>query len=115
MVHIAPETPFLLRGDPLHLRQGLINLIGTAIKFTEKGNVEVRVHLLEEGPARARLHFEVIDTGIGITPQAQARIFESFTQADESTTRRFGGTGLGTTIARQLVELMGGEIGLHSR
>jgi two-component system sensor histidine kinase RpfC len=115
MVHIAPETPFLLRGDPLHLRQVLINLIGNAIKFTEKGSVEVRVRLLEEGPVRARLHFEVIDTGIGITPQAQARIFESFTQADESTTRRFGGTGLGTTIARQLVELMGGEIGLHSR
>ena len=115
MVHIAPETPFLLRGDPLHLRQVLINLIGNAIKFTEKGSVEVRVRLLEEGPARARLHFEVIDTGIGITPQAQARIFESFAQADESTTRRFGGTGLGTTIARQLVELMGGEIGLHSR
>ena len=114
MVHIAPETPFLLRGDPLHLRQVLINLIGNAIKFTEKGNVEVRVHLLEEGPVRARLHFEVIDTGIGISPQAQARIFESFTQADESTTRRFGGTGLGTTIARQLVELMGGEIGVRS-
>jgi len=115
MVHIAPETPFLLRGDPLHLRQVLINLIGNAIKFTEKGRVEVRVRLLEEGPVRARLHFEVVDTGIGITPQAQARIFESFTQADESTTRRFGGTGLGTTIARQLVELMGGEIGVHSR
>jgi two-component system sensor histidine kinase RpfC len=74
----------------------------------------VRVHLLEEGPVRARLHFEVVDTGIGITPQAQTRIFESFTQADESTTRRFGGTGLGTTIARQLVELMGGEIGIRS-
>jgi len=115
MVHIAPETPFLLRGDPLHLRQVLINLIGNAIKFTEKGSVEIRVRLLEEGSVRARLHFEVIDTGIGITPQAQARIFESFTQADESTTRRFGGTGLGTTIARQLVELMGGEIGVHSR
>lgn len=115
MVHIAPETPFLLRGDPLHLRQVLINLIGNAIKFTEKGCVEVRVRLLEEEPVRARLHFEVVDTGIGISPQAQTRIFESFTQADESTTRRFGGTGLGTTIARQLVELMGGEIGVHSR
>jgi len=114
MVHIAPETPFLLRGDPLHLRQVLINLIGNAIKFTEKGGVEVRVRLLEEWPLRARLHFEVIDSGIGITPQAQARIFDSFTQADESTTRRFGGTGLGTTIARQLVELMGGKIGVRS-
>jgi two-component system sensor histidine kinase RpfC len=114
MVHIAPETPFLLRGDPLHLRQVLINLIGNAIKFTEKGGIEVRVRLLEEEPARARLHFEVVDTGIGITPQAQTRIFESFTQADESTTRRFGGTGLGTTIARQLIELMRGEIGVRS-
>ena len=114
MVHIAPETPFLLRGDPLHLRQVLINLIGNAIKFTEKGSVEIRVHLVEEVPERARLHFEVLDTGIGITPQAQTRIFESFTQADESTTRRFGGTGLGTTIARQLVELMGGNIGVRS-
>jgi two-component system sensor histidine kinase RpfC len=114
MVHIAPETPFLLRGDPLHLRQVLINLIGNAIKFTEKGSVEVRVRLVEEGSVRAHLHFEVLDTGIGITPQAQTRIFESFTQADESTTRRFGGTGLGTTIARQLVELMGGEIGVRS-
>jgi len=114
MVHIAPETPFLLRGDPLHLRQVLINLIGNAIKFTEKGSIEVRVHLLEEGIANTRLHFKVTDTGIGITPQAQERIFESFTQADESTTRRFGGTGLGTTIARQLVELMGGKIGVRS-
>ena len=115
IVHIAPETPFLLRGDPLHLRQVLINLIGNAIKFTEKGSIEVRVQLLEEGPVSAHLHFEVIDTGIGIAPQAQTRIFESFTQADESTTRRFGGTGLGTTIARQLVELMGGEIGVRSK
>jgi two-component system sensor histidine kinase RpfC len=114
IVHIAPETPLLLRGDPLHLRQVLINLIGNAIKFTEQGSVEVRVHLLGENANRAQLRFEVIDTGIGISPQAQTRIFESFTQADESTTRRYGGTGLGTTIARQLVELMGGKIGVHS-
>ena len=114
MVHIAPETPFQLRGDPLHLRQVLINLIGNAIKFTDKGSIVVRVHLLDENSARVRIHFEVTDTGIGISPQAQLRIFESFAQADESTTRRYGGTGLGTTIARQLVELMGGEIGVHS-
>lgn len=114
MIHIAPETPFLLRGDPLHLRQVLINLIGNAIKFTDKGSIVVRVHLLEETDTRARIHFEVADTGIGISPQAQERIFESFAQADESTTRRYGGTGLGTTIARQLVNLMGGEIGVHS-
>ena len=114
MIHIAPEIPFELRGDPLHLRQVLINLIGNAIKFTDKGSIVVRVHLLEENNARTRIHFEVTDTGIGISPQAQQRIFESFVQADESTTRRYGGTGLGTTIARQLVELMGGEIGVHS-
>lgn len=114
MVHIAPEIPFLLRGDPLHLRQVLINLIGNAIKFTDKGSIIVRVHLLEENDTHARIHFEVADTGIGISPQAQERIFESFTQADDSTTRRYGGTGLGTTIARQLVNLMGGEIGVHS-
>ena len=114
MVHIAPEIPFLLRGDPLHLRQVLINLIGNAIKFTDKGSIIVRVHLLDENDDHARIHFEVADTGIGISPQAQERIFESFAQADESTTRRYGGTGLGTTIARQLVNLMGGEIGVHS-
>ncbi|MGE5240169.1 MAG: ATP-binding protein [Bacteroidota bacterium] len=113
-VHIAPETPFLLRGDPLHLRQILINLVGNAIKFTEHGEVGLRIKLLEEEPASTHIRFEVADTGIGIPPEAQARIFESFTQADESTTRRYGGTGLGTTIAKQLVELMGGRIGLHS-
>jgi len=113
-VHIAPETPFLLRGDPLHLRQILINLVGNAIKFTEHGEVGLRIKLLEEEPASASIRFEVADTGIGIPLEAQARIFESFTQADESTTRRYGGTGLGTTIAKQLVELMGGRIGLHS-
>lgn len=114
MIHIAPEIPYLLRGDPLHLRQVLINLIGNAIKFTNKGSIVLRVHLLDEDNDHARMHFEVADTGIGISPQAQERIFESFTQADESTTRHFGGTGLGTTIARQLVHLMGGEIGVHS-
>ncbi|MHB8743524.1 MAG: hybrid sensor histidine kinase/response regulator [Sulfuricaulis sp.] len=113
-VHIAPETPFLLRGDPLHLRQILINLISNAIKFTEHGNVAIQVKMLDEESSNVHLKFEINDTGIGITPEAQARIFESFTQADNSTTRRFGGTGLGTTIAKQLVELMGGRIGFHS-
>ena len=113
-VHIAPEIPFLLRGDPLHLRQILINLVSNAIKFTERGEVEIRAKLLEEESDSVRMKFEVIDTGIGIPLEAQTRIFESFTQADESTTRRFGGTGLGTTIAKQLVELMGGRIGLRS-
>lgn len=113
-LHIDPETPFLLRGDPVHVRQVLINLVGNAIKFTESGGIEIRVKLISEDPSFASIRFEVIDTGIGIAPDAQARIFESFTQADSSTTRRFGGTGLGTTIAKQLVELMGGRIGLQS-
>lgn len=112
--YIAPEIPFLLRGDPLHLRQILINLVGNAIKFTEHGDIEIRAKLLEEDSAGVRIRFEVIDTGIGIPSEAQAHIFESFAQADESTTRRYGGTGLGTTIAKQLVELMGGRIGVRS-
>jgi two-component system sensor histidine kinase RpfC len=113
-VHIAPETPFLLRGDPLHVRQVLINLVGNAIKFTEHGEIEIRVKLLKEDLTSASIRYEVIDTGIGIPQEAQARIFESFTQADASTTRRYGGTGLGTTIAKQLVQLMNGRIGLIS-
>ena len=113
-VHIAPETPYLLRGDSLHVRQVLINLVGNAVKFTNAGEVEIRIKLLKEEPTSANIRFEVNDTGIGIPAEAQARIFESFTQADESTTRRYGGTGLGTTIAKQLVELMGGRIGLRS-
>lgn len=114
-LHITPETPFLLRGDPQHLRQVLINLIGNAIKFTEQGEVDIKVSLLEQDNGRARLRFEITDTGIGIPEEAQARIFERFTQADESTTRRYGGTGLGTTIAKQLVELMGGRIGVFGK
>ncbi len=113
-IHIAPEIPFLLRGDSLRLRQVLINLVGNAIKFTEKGMIGIRVRLHDESDNDANIRFEVTDTGIGIPLEAQQKIFESFTQADESTTRRFGGTGLGTTIARQLVHLMGGHIGLHS-
>ncbi len=113
-VQIDPSTPFLLRGDTLHLRQILINLVGNAIKFTEKGRVEIRVRPLEEDARRALVRFEIADTGIGIPREMQARIFERFVQADTSTTRRYGGTGLGTTIAKQLVELMGGEIGLES-
>jgi two-component system sensor histidine kinase RpfC len=112
--HIAIDTPYRFIGDPLHLRQVLINLIGNAIKFTEHGSVDVRCHPVRQGPERVLVRFQVRDTGVGITPEAQQRIFEKFTQADESTTRRFGGTGLGTTIAKQLVELMGGRIGFDS-
>lgn len=113
-VQINPRAGYLFRGDPHQLRQVLINLIGNAIKFTERGEVALRVGVVREEIERVHLRFEVIDTGIGIPLEAQARIFESFTQADQSTTRRYGGTGLGTTISKQLVELMGGVIGVSS-
>ena len=114
VVSIMPDVPPALRGDPHHLRQVLVNLIGNALKFTEKGSVTVHVSSQSETAEQVRLKFSIRDTGIGIAPEAQAKIFESFTQADQSTTRRFGGTGLGTTIAKQLVELMAGRIGLES-
>lgn len=115
-LHIDPQVPFLLHGDPLHLRQVITNLLSNAIKFTHSGRVDLRARLAqpERTGARCQLRFEVEDTGIGIVPGEQARIFESFRQADSSTTRRFGGTGLGTAIARELTHLMGGEIGLQS-
>ena len=112
--HIAPQTPFQLRGDARHVRQVLINLIGNAIKFTEHGRVDVYVRPQGLG-TKLKLRFEVVDTGIGIAEHAQSRIFESFNQADASITRRFGGSGLGTAISKQLVELMGGRIGFSSR
>lgn len=112
--HITPSTPYLLYGDPHHLRQVLINLIGNAIKFTNKGNVEIKVLTVSDDTNKAILKFEVSDTGIGIPQEVQSNIFNSFTQADASTTRKYGGTGLGTTISKQIIELMGGEIGLHS-
>ena len=113
-LYVPPNVPFLLRGDPLLLRQVLLNLLGNALKFTEKGEVGVRVTLESETPRRAMLRFEVVDTGIGISAEAQRRIFDRFTQADESITRRFGGTGLGTTISKEIVEMMGGTIGVRS-
>jgi two-component system, sensor histidine kinase RpfC len=112
--HVMPEVPHALRGDPYHLRQVLYNLIGNGIKFTQAGSVTLTVASLAESEHAVRLRFAIEDTGIGIAPEAQDRIFESFTQADESTTRRYGGTGLGTTISKQLVEMMGGQIGLQS-
>ena len=111
---ISPTTPFNLIGDPHHLRQVLINLIGNAIKFTNTGSVELRVSTVSERKTNALIKFEVIDTGIGIPLERQPSIFDSFTQADSSTTRKFGGTGLGTTISKQIVSLMGGSIGVHS-
>ena len=111
---IPSRIPFLLRGDPLLIRQILLNLLSNAVKFTEKGEVCLRAEQIRETPRSVVLRIEVSDTGIGILPEAQARIFERFTQADDSITRRYGGSGLGTTIAKQLAELMGGEIGLQS-
>jgi PAS domain S-box-containing protein len=101
-------------GDPTRLRQVLLNLIDNAIKFTEHGSVTV--HVGAEGPpsAEGTLRFAVVDTGIGISPEMQAKVFEAFTQADGTTTRRFGGTGLGLTISLQLVTLMGGRLWLES-
>jgi two-component system sensor histidine kinase RpfC len=111
---IDPAVPAMLRGDPQHLRQVLINLAGNATKFTEQGGVAIRVTKAGDGGDYVNLRFEVIDTGIGIPQAAQEKIFEAFTQADDSTTRRYGGTGLGTAISKQLIEAMGGDIGLES-
>jgi len=108
-IHYDPALPTCLRGDELRVRQVLTNLLDNAIKFTEQGSVTLRADLKDE-----HLHFTVSDTGIGIAPERLAAIFEPFTQADASMTRRFGGTGLGTTICKQLVELMGGRIWAES-
>ncbi|NDU92092.1 MAG: response regulator [Ferrovum sp.] len=113
-VRFSSDTTFLLRGDTLHLRQIIINLVGNAIKFTNKGSVELRVSTQHQDEQSTRIRFEVIDTGIGIASDAQKSIFDSFTQANNDISRQYGGSGLGTTISRQLTHLMGGEIGLHS-
>jgi two-component system sensor histidine kinase RpfC len=113
-LHVSADVPFLLRGDPLLLRQVLLNLLGNSVKFTEQGEVGLRVSLESQTLLDAALRFEVVDTGIGIATDAQQRIFERFSQADDSITRRYGGTGLGTTIAKEIVGVMGGKIGLAS-
>lgn len=112
---IDPSIDYDLRGDPHHLRQVLLNLLSNAIKFTSAGEIQIRVSLVGENASVVRVRFEVRDTGIGISEEVKHRIFERFVQADESTTRRYGGTGLGTTIAKQLVELMSGTIGVESK
>ncbi|MDB5796290.1 MAG: histidine kinase [Paucimonas sp.] len=116
---VDPAVPPCIIGDEHYLRQVLVNLLSNAVKFTDVGCIELIVSRApdgrtEEGERIPRIRFEVVDTGIGMSEETQARIFDSFTQADESTTRRYGGTGLGTTIARQLVELMDGRIGVKS-
>ncbi len=111
---LPADTPDRAIGDPVRLRQILLNLVGNAVKFTERGEVSVRFHCLAQAADLVTVKCEVRDTGIGIAPEAQARLFSAFSQADGSTTRRFGGTGLGLAIVKQLVQLMGGEIGIES-
>ena len=113
-VEIPASIPGRLLGDDLRIRQVLINLLSNAIKFTEKGQVDLRVVQLALDNHQVRLRFEVRDTGIGISPSALSRLFQPFSQADGSITRRFGGTGLGLTISRRLVEMMSGTIGADS-
>jgi two-component system sensor histidine kinase/response regulator len=111
---IEHSVPTALKGDAGRIRQVLVNLLGNAVKFTEAGDVVLRGDLVEENEATAVVRFEVKDTGIGMTEEQQGRLFRSFSQADASTTRRFGGTGLGLAISKQLIEMMGGEIGVES-
>jgi signal transduction histidine kinase/CheY-like chemotaxis protein len=111
---IANDIPVAICGDPNRLRQIMANLLGNAIKFTEQGRIEARVRVASEDSQAVMLRFEVHDTGIGISREARGRLFEAFSQADDSTTRKFGGTGLGLAISKQLVELMGGAIGVDN-
>jgi len=111
---LAPDVPSHVVGDPGHLRQVMVNLGTNALKFTHEGQVTLKGELVEDYGDRVRVHFSVTDTGIGISKDKLHTIFESFAQADSSITRQYGGTGLGTTISKQLVELMGGQIGVES-
>lgn len=114
LTHVSPEVPGNLLGDPLRLGQVLTNFVNNAVKFTERGEIRVNVDLVERTAERVHLKFLVRDTGMGMTPEQAAKLFQPFTQADMSTTRKHGGTGLGLTICRRLVELMAGRVWLES-
>jgi PAS domain S-box-containing protein len=111
---VRRDVPNRLVGDPIRLRQVLLNLVGNGIKFTEHGEVVVRVQPQAHAQGRLKLRFEIIDTGIGLTPEQTKKLFQPFMQADTSSSRKFGGTGLGLAISRKIIELMGGRIGVHS-
>src|SRR5204863_2379132 len=111
----AAEVPRVLAGDPLRLEQVLVNLVGNAVKFTDAGEVEVRVAPVSTDERRVVLRFSVRDTGIGLAAGLQDKLFLPFTQADQFTTRQYGGTGLGLAICKQLVEMMGGGIEVQSQ
>ena len=114
-VRIPPDVPNELVGDAGRLRQIIVNLVGNAIKFTSRGEIVVEVEPESVDATEACLHFSVRDTGIGIAPEKQAKIFEAFSQADVSTTREYGGTGLGLAITSQLVQMMGGRLWVESQ
>ncbi|MFM2092883.1 MAG: hypothetical protein RIS70_7, partial [Planctomycetota bacterium] len=114
LAHVAPEVPDVLLGDPLRLGQILTNFVNNAVKFTEHGEVRITIEQIEQVGEKTNLRFAVRDTGIGMTKEQAGRLFQPFTQADMSTTRKHGGTGLGLTISRRLVELMGGRTWLES-
>lgn len=111
---IDPELPLELMGDPLRINQILTNLTSNSVKFTEHGEITIKLKVLENTERTVKLHFTVSDTGIGMTPEQQSKLFQSFSQADASTTRKYGGTGLGLTICKSFVEQMGGEIWVES-